>query len=108
MTLRLVLLAAAAAFTSLLAPPVGVLLGLLCLVAAVRATVVSPGVRVAAALVGGAALVLGIGVTAVAVAFRTELSTYNTCLQGANTRLAEQACRADLDEVLSQRLGFTF
>jgi hypothetical protein len=63
-------------------------------------------VRVAAALVAAGALVVGLGVTAVAIAFRSELGTYSTCLQGANTRVAEQTCRADLDDALEQRLGF--
>ncbi len=103
---RLVILAVAAVVTSVLAPPVGALLGLLTLVLALRARSVGPGLRVTVALVGAGAMLVGVAVSAVAIAFRTEITDYSACLQGANTRLAEQACQQNLNDALGDRLGF--
>ncbi len=104
---RLVIVAVAAVVTSVLAPPVGAVLGLLALVLALRSHAAGPGLRVTVAVVGAGAMLVGVAVSAVAVAFRAEITEYSACLQGANTRLAEQACQQALNQVLADRLGLT-
>lgn len=102
---RLTLLTVTAAVTSVLAPPVGVVLGLLTVVLAVRARSLPRAGRVTAGVLGGLAVAVGVAVTVVGLLFRTEITEYSRCLQGANTRLAQQACQDALDEALRERVG---
>jgi hypothetical protein len=109
---RLVILAVAALATAVLAPPVGAVLGVLTLTLAVRSRSLRTGTRLVAGVAGGIAVLAGILVTASALLLRTEITEYSQCLQGANTRLAQQACRDALNEALEDaletRFGLTF
>jgi hypothetical protein len=109
---RLVILAVAALATAVLAPPVGAVLGVLTLTLAVRSRSLRTATRVVAGVAGGIAVLVGIFVTASALLLRTEITEYSQCLQGANTRLAQQACQDALNEALEDaletRFGLTF
>jgi hypothetical protein len=99
------MLTVTAAVTSVLAPPVGVVLGLLTVVLAVRARSLRRAGRVTAGVIGGLAIAVGVAVTVVGLMFRTEITEYSRCLQGANTRLAQQSCQDALDQALRERVG---
>jgi hypothetical protein len=101
----MVVVSVAALATAVLAPPVGVVLGVLALVLVVRTRASPPGLRVAMGLVAGAAVVLGVAVSLGAWVLRSELEEYRTCIQGANTRVAQQGCQDALDGALRDRLG---
>lgn len=103
---RLTILAVASLVTAVLLPPVGLVLGIVTVVAAVRSGErAGAAARLTAAAAASAALVISIAVIAVGLLFVTEISRYSRCLQGANTRLAEQACQDELNEALLSRLG---
>lgn len=103
---RLAILAVASLVTAVLFPPVGLALGILTIVAAVRSgeRVGATG-RLAAVAAASAALVVSVAVIAVGLLFATEIGQYSRCLQGANTRLAQQACQDEFSDAVLSRLG---
>lgn len=102
---RMVIVGVAALGTAVLAPPVGAVLGVLTLVLAARAGRASTGLRAVMVLVGGAAVVVGTAATVGALLLRTEITQYRDCVQGANTRVAQQSCQDALDAALRERVG---
>jgi len=102
---RMVIVGIAALGTAVLAPPVGAVLGVLTLVLTARAGRASTGLRALMVLVGGAAVLVGTAATVGALLLRTEITEYRDCVQGANTRLAQQGCQDALDDALRERVG---
>jgi hypothetical protein len=106
LTLWLSLLALAALVAAVLAPPVGVVLGIVVVVRAVRMRTVLPGrTRGVVAAAGVVAAVIGLLVSTVAIVIRTEIAEYSRCTQAANTVQAQQNCQDALNASLSSRFG---
>lgn len=104
--LRLAIVSVAAVASAFFAPPVGALLGVMAVVLALRSKGrVLPRVRTIALVAGSIAIVVGVAISVVGWLFRTEITDYTRCLQGANTRQAEQNCQDALNDSLSSRLG---
>jgi hypothetical protein len=104
--IRLSIIAAAALVCSLVAPPIGVVLGVVVVVLAVR----SPGVlprrtRGLVIAVGVLAALVGVAVTGFAVMFRDEVADYSRCIQAANTQQARANCDVALRDALTSRLN---
>lgn len=105
LTARMVAVGVAALVASVLAPPLGALLGVLTLVQVARADRASGGLRALMGVVGGAAVVVGVAASIGAWLLRAEITSYRDCVQGANTRVAQQTCQDALDLALRERLG---
>lgn len=106
LALRLAIISVAAVAAAFFAWPVGAALGVVTVVLALRSKgSVPPRVRTIALVAGSIAIVVGVAITVVAWVFRTELIDYNQCVQGANTRQAEQNCQDALTDALTSRLG---
>lgn len=104
--IRLAVVSVAAVASAFFAPPVGVVLGVVAIVVAVRSREVVPSrPRVLAIVSGSIALVVGVTITGAALFFREEITEYSRCLQAANTVQAQQNCQDALNESLSSRLG---
>ena len=104
--LRLAIVSVAAVASAFFAPPLGAVLGLMAVVLALRSKGrVLPRVRTIALVAGFIAIVVGVAISVVGWLFRTEITDYTRCLQGANTRQAEQNCQDALNDALSSRLG---
>ncbi len=106
LALRLAIISVAAVAAAFFAWPIGAVLGVVTVVLAVRSKgSVPPRVRAIALAAGSIAIVVGVAVSVVAWVFRTELVDYNQCVQGANTRQAQQNCQDALTDALTSRLG---
>jgi hypothetical protein len=95
-----------------LAPPVGMLMGgwtLVVLYRGRRRTRGSGTPAGASEIVGGVAaggaILLGAALTASLVLFWGELSDFGSCRAGANTRVAQDRCQAELEDAVLGRLG---
>lgn len=109
---RLALLLAVAALLMVVPlPPAGAVVGAVAVVRSISATrrlgaARAPVTPAVLGIVGGALAVIGgLAITAIAFWLRSELGAYGECLSGANTRIAEQACRDQLEEDLFDRLS---
>lgn len=103
--IRLSIVAAAALVCSVVAPPIGAVLGLVVIVLTVRSSAVLPRrTRHLVVAVGVLAAFVGVVVTGIAVAFRAEISDYSQCIQAANTQQARANCDTTLREDLTSRL----
>ena len=104
--LRLAIVSVAAVASAFVAPPLGAVLGVMAIVLALRSKGrVLPRVRAIALVAGSIAVVVGVAISVVGWLCRTEITDYSRCLQGANTRQAEQNCQDALNDALSSRLG---
>lgn len=102
------LLAVLAVVTAVALPPVGVVLGAVTLVSAVRQRTGARFLRMparGASMAGGLiALVVGGVLSVVSVVFGDELGRHGECLAGANTRVAEQNCHDEFRDAWQRRL----
>ncbi|MGA7688920.1 MAG: hypothetical protein WCA29_06785 [Jiangellales bacterium] len=106
LALRLAIISVAAVAAAFFAWPVGAALGVVTVVLALRSKgTVPPRVRAIALVAGSIAIVVGVAISVVAWVFRTEFLDYNQCVQGANTRQAQQNCQDALTDALTSRLG---
>lgn len=104
--IRLSVIAAAALVCSVVAPPVGALLGVVVIVLAARSSRVLPRrTRALIVAVGVLAAFVGVVVSGVAAAFRDEVGDYSRCVEAANTQQARENCDTALRDALSSRLG---
>lgn len=124
----LVVLGVTAVVSVFVLPPVGLVLGVLTLVYAIRAmratrpepqqlltpeglpvtvSVARPGRSnaVFSLVLGITATVLGALVMIALLTFWTEISDYVECEQGTNTTQGEQKCRDALEQAIKDRLG---
>lgn len=87
-------------------PPLGVVIGVVAIVLAVRGKgVVPPRPRVLGLVSGSVAVVVGIALSGVLLFFSSELVEYVRCDRAANTVQAQQNCQDALNESLASRLG---
>jgi hypothetical protein len=104
--LRLAIVSVAAVAAAFFAPPVGAVLGVVTLVLALRSKgSAPPRIRTIAIVAGTIAVVVGVAITVLFLVFRTEFTDYQQCIQGANTRQAEQNCQDAVTDSLTSRLG---
>ncbi|HSK26794.1 MAG TPA: hypothetical protein VK894_07785 [Jiangellales bacterium] len=104
------LLAAVAAVSAVVLPPVGFALGIAVLVSGVRirrdeaARHLGATVTVVPIVAGTFAVLVGAGLTALAVYLGSELTEWRDCMAGANTRIAEANCQDELRRVVEEKL----
>jgi len=109
--LSLTLLVGLALVSSVFLPPVGLLLGVLAVVQVARFATgarrlgLSPAVRRLQFGGGITAIVIGLVLSIGMVVLWTELTTYQSCQSGAQTRVALERCQDQLMDDLQERFG---
>src|SRR5690625_3146130 len=109
--LSLTLLVGLALVSSVFLPPIGLLVGIVAVVQIARFATgarrlgLSPAVRGLQFGGGITAIVIGLVLSIGMVVLWTELTTYQSCQSGAQTRVALDRCQDELMDDLQQRFG---